>query len=75
MPTKDEIVNFSSRIETIKNEKNLSYIDSVVLYCEETGFEIELAAKLLSKNIMVGIREEAEELNFLPKSKTVKLLF
>lgn len=68
MATKEEITQFSLDIEKIVVEKDVSYLDAVVLYCEKTGFEIELAAKLISSSLKKRIKNEAEDLNFLPKS-------
>jgi hypothetical protein len=51
----------------------ISYMDAIVLYCENTGFEIEIAAKLISGALKAKIKTEAENLNFLPKSKTNRL--
>jgi len=75
MPTKDEMTTFSLTIETIVSEKNIPYMDAVIIYCEETGLEVELAAKLVSGALKSKIQIEAEELNFLPKSNTTKLPF
>jgi hypothetical protein len=73
MATKEEITNFSMKIEELVWMKDISYMDAVVLYCEETGFEVELAAKLISGALKSKIKLEAESLNFLPKSNTAKL--
>jgi hypothetical protein len=73
MPTKDEITDFSLKIEDLVWEKDISYMDAIVLYCEQTGFEIELAAKLISGALKSKIKIEAEGLHFLPKSNTAKL--
>lgn len=67
MPTKDEIKNFSSLIDQIVKEKRLSYIDAIVHHCEETGFEMELAASLLSTPIKSKISEEAQNANLIKK--------
>lgn len=75
MPTKDEMTTFSLTIETLVSEKNIPYMDAVLIYCEETGLEVELAAKLVSGALKSKIQIEAEELNFLPKSNTTKLPF
>lgn len=69
----DEIADFSLKIENIVLTKKVSYTDAILIYCEDTGFEIELIPKLLSSNLKAKIRKEAEELNFLPKSNTAKL--
>lgn len=73
MATREEITKFSIEIEQIVKEKQVSYMDAVVIYCDETGFEVEIAAKLVSNAIRSKIRVEAEDLNFLPKSNTGKL--
>lgn len=73
MANKEEITNFSFNIEKIAIEKSISYMDAIVFYCEETGFEIELAAKLVSSSLKSKIKIEAETLNYLPKSNTSKL--
>lgn len=75
MPTKDEITTFSLKIENLVSEKNIPYMDAIVMHCESTGQEIELAAKLVSGALKSKIQIEAEELNFLPKSNTTKLPF
>lgn len=73
MATKEEITDFSMKIEEIVWMKDVSYMDAIILYCEETGFEIELTAKLISGSLKSKIKLEAEELHFLPKSNTARL--
>jgi hypothetical protein len=53
--------------------KDIPYIDAVIMYCEQTGFEIETAAKLVSGVLKSKIKLEAEELHFLKKSNTSQL--
>jgi len=69
----EEVVNFSLQIEEIVYMKDVSYMDAVVLYCEENEMEVEVAAKLLTQAIKSKIKKEAEGLNFLPKSDDNKL--
>lgn len=73
MPNKDEITTFSLNIETIVKEKKVTYMDAILLYCDNTGLEIELASKLVSGALKSKIKVEAEELHFLPRSNTNKL--
>lgn len=73
MANKDEITTFSLTIETLARETNTSYMDAIILHCERTGFELEVAAKLISGALKSKIKMEAEELHFLPKSNTAKL--
>ena len=71
--TTDEINNFSMAIEELVYMKDIPYIEAIVLYCEETGFEVEMAAKLVSGVLKSKIKLEAEELHFLKKSNTSQL--
>lgn len=73
MATREEITQFSLEIEKIVVEKDVSYMDAIILYCDKTGFEVELAAKLISSSLKSKIKMEAEDLNYLPKSNTGKL--
>ena len=68
MPLKDEVIKFSSEIEELVWAKDVSYMEAMVMYCEEKGLEIEVAAKLISPYIKAQIQNEAENLNFLPKN-------
>ena len=73
MPTKDEVISFSLHIEKLVKDKSIPYMDAVVLYCQDTGLEVELAAKLISGALKSKIKIEAEDLHYLPKSNTYKL--
>lgn len=64
---------FSSEIEEIVKSSNLSYIESVLHYCEENSIELETVSKLISKPLKERIRCEAMDLNFLKKSSRAKL--
>ena len=70
MPTKNEISEFSTKIMEMAEESNLSIMDSIVGYCEQTGMEIDVASTLISSALKAKLREEAEALNLLKaKSK------
>ena len=43
-------------------------MDAVLHYCDQNGMEPETAAQLVNSKLKAQIREEAEELNFLPKT-------
>lgn len=73
MANKEEITQFSLAIEDLVWEMDIPYMDAIILYCERTGFEIELAAKMVSGALKSKLRVEAEELHFLPRSNTAKL--
>ena len=69
----DDIMKFSMAIEEMVYMKDIPYIDAVIMYCEETGFEVEVAAKLISGVLKSKIKLEAEDLHFLKKSNTSQL--
>lgn len=69
MPTKEEIKEFSSEIEKIVSEGNSSYLDAITHHGAKLGMEPETSAKLISPNIKAKLREEAENLNFIKKTK------
>ena len=71
--SKEETNKFSLEIEKIAAEKSVSHMDAVIFYCEKTGLEIELTAKLISSSLKTKIKLEAEKLQYLPKSSTNKL--
>ena len=59
---------FFLKIEDIANDTKMSYMDSVLFYCEQNKMEPESAATLITGKLKQKIREEAEELNFIPKT-------
>jgi len=72
---KEEVENFSLKIEAIVENYDISYMEAIILHCEKVGLEVELAAKLISSAMKTKIQFEAEELHYLPKSNTSKLPF
>jgi len=69
----DDMQKFSMAIEELVYMKDIPYIDAVIMYCEETGFELETAAKLISGVLKSKIKLEAENLHYLKKSNTSQL--
>lgn len=62
--------DFMKAIEELAALKKIEYIDAVLLYCSETGLEVETAGQLIKQcgKIKAKIQLEAEEMNYLPKS-------
>ena len=60
---------FYEAIEDLVWEHDISYLDAVVLYCENNSLEIESVVSLVRKNenLKSKISVEAEGLHFLPK--------
>ena len=73
MPTKDEIRDFSLKIEALANTQSMHCMDAIVQHCDETGIEIEVAATLISPYLKARIKEEAQSVNLIKKSSKLPL--
>lgn len=51
--------DFSMKIESIVKEKKTSYMDAVILYCEEQGIDTGTVSNLISKPLKEKIKIEA----------------
>ena len=71
--TPDDIQKFSMAIEELVYMKDIPYIDAIVMYCEQNGYEVEMAGKLVSGVLKSKIQIEAEELHYLKRANTSKL--
>ena len=59
--------DFTIQIEHIKKSKNMTYMDAISYYCEQKNIEPETIGKLVQGSLKQKVREEAEDLHFLPK--------
>ena len=67
-------VKFAQEIERIVLEnKDMNYIDAIVVYCEHNNIDLENVSKLISKPLKEKLKYNATELNFLKKSSRAKL--
>lgn len=69
------VKDFQEEIDKLVKGKGMEYIDAVLHFCETTGMEIESAAALIksSAKMKANIQNEAEDLNYLPKSAKLPL--
>lgn len=58
---------FSLHIEGLVRDKKVSYMDAVLLYCQENYVEPEDIASLINKSLKDKIEMNFRELNYLPK--------
>lgn len=60
---------FAADIEELVWDKDISYIEAIIHYCETNDLEIETVSELVSKNEVLKshVEQEAEDLNFLEK--------
>ena len=63
--------DFTITIEHIKKSKNMTYMDAIQYYCEQNKIEPETIGKLVQGALKQKVREEAESLNFLPKTTKI----
>ena len=63
---------FALLIEDYVKDKKMSYMDAVVLYCEENNIDPSSVKPLINKHLKEKIAYEAQSLNML-KDKTAKL--
>ena len=64
---------FYQKIIQLVEDTKLSYMDAILHYCDQNGMEPETAAQLVNTKLKAQIREEAEELNFFPKTAKLPL--
>lgn len=67
--------DFQREIERLSFEKRIDFMEAVLLYCEQTGMEIETAGSLIksSAKMKARIQDEAEALNYFPKTTKLPL--
>ena len=73
MPTKSEIAEYSNRIEKLAEELQVHCIEAMVIDCDTSGLELEVAATLISSNLKARIKEEAMSVNMLKKESRLPL--
>ena len=65
---------FVEEIESIAlQNKEMKYIDAIVLFCEKNNIDVESVPKLISKPLKEKIKGEAMELNLLKRTSHAKL--
>jgi hypothetical protein len=74
MPTKDEQKKFAFEIDSLVANTDYNYIEAILEYCKKTGLEVEVAAKLINKNLKKRIESDAMDNNMLKVNvKSAKL--
>lgn len=66
--TKEEKNLFSIMIQTLAHQKSMSHMDAIVYHCEQTGLEIEVAAKLVDESLKSKLEMEAKELGYIQRT-------
>ena len=64
---------FSLKIEEIVKEKRCSYLDAVVLFCDENEIDPSTTKPLISKSLKEKIKMEAIDKKLIKETKSGKL--
>ena len=64
---------YNSEIEEIVERTNMGYLDAMLYHADENGLESETVAGLINVKTKTKLREEAEQLNFMPKTSKLPI--
>lgn len=60
--------SFSQLVEDFIHDRPMPYIDAIVMCADKHGMEVEMAARLVNKNIRDKVEYEAQSLNLVKSS-------
>lgn len=72
-PTREEVKKFSMKIQELFEKTEMTYLESVVHYCDEIDLELEIAAQLIDESIRSKLEKEAVELSYIKSSSTLPI--
>ena len=64
---------YNSEFEEIVERTSMSYLDAMLYHADENGLEAETCAGLINVKTKTKLREEAEILNFMPKTSKLPI--
>ena len=64
---------YNSEIEEIVTRTKMRYLDAMLYHADENGLESETVAGLINVKTKTKLREEAEILNFMPKTSKLPI--
>ena len=64
---------YNIEIEKLVEKTSMSYLDAMLYHAEENGLESETVAGLINVKTKTKLREEAEILNFMPKTSKLPI--
>tara|TARA_X000001382_G_C3137939_1_gene168539 strand:- start:274 stop:531 length:258 start_codon:yes stop_codon:yes gene_type:complete len=59
--------------ELVKDNSDMSYIDAIIHFCDQSSIDLESVPKLITKPLKEKLKYEAMELNFLRRNSRAKL--
>ena len=67
-----EQFDISLKIEELVHNNNLSYMEGVLMYCDENDLEPEDLTKSLSKSIQDKLKQDFIDSGYLPKESKLE---
>jgi len=64
---------YNIEIEELVEKTSMSYLDAMLYHADENGLESETVAGLINIKTKTKLREEAEKLNFMPKTSKLPI--
>ena len=59
---------YNQEVEELVERTGMNYLDAILHHADENKLESETIAKLINANLKMKLREEAEQLHYLPKT-------
>ena len=64
---------YNNEINEIVEKTKMSFLDAIMYHADENGLESETVAGLINVKTKNKLREEAEALNFMPKTSKLPI--
>ena len=64
---------YNDEINKIVEKTKMSFLDAIMYHADENGLESETVAGLINVKTKNKLREEAEALNFMPKTSKLPI--
>ena len=64
---------YNNEIYEIVDKTKMSFLDAIMYHADENGLESETVAGLINVKTKNKLREEAEALNFMPKTSKLPI--
>ena len=64
---------YNNEIHEIVDKTKMSFLDAIMYHADENGLESETVAGLINIKTKNKLREEAEALNFMPKTSKLPI--
>lgn len=67
--------SFQNKIYVLKQKTNQTLLETIIQFCDERTIEYETVAPFVSGKLKYELREEFEQLHYLPKTRKFPNIF